>query len=69
MQIFNRWLPKAESHLELIKSIKIMYLHDNGVILAPIFALMAKIALDHDALADRLNELFHMLPDGKYEWH
>ena len=69
MQMLNRWVPKAESHLELIKSIKIMYIHDNGVILTSIFALMAKIALDHDALADRLNELFHMLPDGKYEWY
>ena len=69
MQMFNRWLPKAESHLELIKSIKIMYIHDNGVILAPIFALMAKIAPNHDALVDRLIELFHMLTDGKSEWH
>ena len=46
-----------------------MYIHDNGVILAPIFALMAKIAPNHDALVDRLIELFHMLTDGKSEWH
>jgi hypothetical protein len=52
-QIFNRWLPKAGSHFEFIKSIKIMYIHGNGVILTSIFALMANKALNHDAsLAD-----------------
>ena len=56
MQIFNRWLPKAESHLELIESIKIMFIHDNGVIITSIFALMAK--LEHGIVEQRSSQKY-----------
>jgi hypothetical protein len=43
VQLFRQWLPQAESHFEDIKSIKIMYIHVNGVIFTSYFALKAKL--------------------------
>ena len=56
MQIFNRWLPKAESHPKLIESIKIIFIHDNGVIITSVFALMAK--LEHGIVEQRSSQKY-----------
>jgi hypothetical protein len=45
-----------------------MYIHDNGVIFTSIFALMAKIAPNHDALLDRLIDYVPLLNGSKSEW-
>jgi hypothetical protein len=57
MHIFKWWLPRAESHHEVMKSIKIMYIHDKGVMFTSIFASKAKLAPKQDAELGRVDKV------------